>query len=197
MNYKKMLSYILILIIVICVTGCGSKNDAKEALDIMMQGFKTGDAEKINEYYDFDEISRFINPNKQDEMLLAVLNILPEMDYSILSADRIDSNTVGINLKIKTLDFSHIMNMYIQEVENMVDNSEYKTKLSTITQEEYQGLLADKMLYAINQNDADKIVKTVYVTMKKQNGKWYMSDGNESFLRAMFGNLIDAVNSLL
>ena len=197
MNFKKVLAYFLIIATLLCLSGCGAKSDAKKELDLIMQAFKTGNSEKINEYYNFDEISRFINPDKQDEMLSAVLKILPEMDYSISSVEKIDTDTVEISLTIKTLDFSGIMNRYIQEIKDMVEEKDYQKTISSMSQEEYQNLLADKMLSAIAQEKDEKIVKTVRVTMNKQNGKWRMTDGNDAFLRTMFGNLIDAVNSLI
>ncbi len=194
---KSILSFLLIGMLLVSVTGCGAKSGAEEAFSTMMQILQTGEIETIGGYYNFDEISRFLDAEKQQELLTVVFQTLKEMEYQIESVEKINGANVKVSAKIKILDFSQVMERYLEAVMAMTANPQYQAKLPTIKAEEYQNMLADAMAEILADPDIPKVSQTVEITMVKQNGKWMPGGDKNEFFGVLFGNLMDAVNSLL
>lgn len=191
------LGLLLVMVLVFALTGCGAEKDAQAAFDTMMQAFQTGEQQQISAYYDFAEMSNFINEEDGSRLQGVILSTLKQMQYQVDAVEKQDKNTVKISTKITTLDFSEVMNRYITAVMNLVASPEYQAKVSEMTQQEYQKLLAEQMQTVLEQGDIPAAENTVSVTMVKEDGVWKIGGDREAFLGALFANLTNAVNSLV
>ena len=163
----------------------------------MMEAFRTGSADEIAEYYDFEDISRFINEDDGNAMQNAILSTLTQMTYKIDKTEKTDKNAVKITATVTTIDFSAVMDKYITSVTEMVADSDYQKNVINMTPEQYQKILAEKMTDIINSGDLGSVEKNVSVTMVKENEQWKPGGDKEDIISELFGDLTDAVNSLI
>lgn len=194
---KKRIASILLVLLLVFLTGCGAKGDAETAFGAMMDTFKTGDAEVIKPYYDFHQESQFVNPDVSAEMLQVVLDTMKEMEYQVESVEKIDGANVKITAQVTTLDFSQVINLYIERLLTLVADEEYQAQVAGMSQADYQKLLADQMAEILTAEEIAAEEKTVSVTMVKQDDAWVPGGDKDAFFGALFGNLINAVNSLI
>ncbi len=189
----------IILVLLLCLTGCGADHgDAETAFNTMMNTFKTGDVEAIKAYYDFSQESKFVNSDVSDEMVQMVFDTMKEMEYQVENVEVVDDNTVRISTVVTTLDFSQVINLYMEQLIFMVEGEEYQNSLSEMEQEDYQELIAEQMTEILSSEDIDTEEKTVTVTMLKQeDGTWVPGEEKQELCGVLFENLLESVNSLL
>lgn len=193
---KKFFSLVLCIVLAVIFSGC-ARSDAKGAFCEMMDAFCTGSADEIEEYYNFEDISRFINEEDGDAVQDVILSTLTQMTYKVEGTDKIDKNAVKVTAKVTTIDFSSVMEKYITSITDMVAEPDYQKNISTMTPEQYQKILAEKMEDIINSGDLGTVEKSVSVTMVKENNQWKPGGDKEDIIGELFGDLTDAVNSLI
>ena len=188
---------LMLSLLLLSAAGCSSVSSAQESFEEMMQAFQTGDREQISAYYDFAKISKFINAKDSEDMESAVLATLPSMEYKVNSAEKSGKQTMKLNVEITTVDFSVVMQNYIQKVMELVGSPEYQENISGMTKEEYQALLAQQLTDVLRQGELPKATNTLDVTMMKSDKEWKLGGDGEAFLGALFANLSNAVNALI
>lgn len=194
---KRMISILLILVLA-CLSGCGGKNDAETSFSDMMRALQTGDANEIRPYYDFGQESNFANTSTATEMTDVVLATLKKMEYRIDSTERLDNNNVKMTITATTLDFTQVMNAYVEQLILMVEDEAYQSQVATMEQGDYQKMVADQMIQLLENEEIGTEEKTISVTMVKQeDGTWSPGADKVEFFGALFVNLFDAVNSLI
>lgn len=194
---KKITAVCMVLVLLVALTGCGGTGDATNALDSMMTALKSGEKSQIMQYYDFDAETEPILAENKDELEQAILQTLTQMTYKVSAAEKVDKNTVKVSVEVTTLDFSEVMNRFVNKVMEMVASEEYQNEIGSMSQEAYQGKLAEQMLYVLAQNDIPTVSETLEVTMAKESGEWKMTEGKSEFMNAVFANLIQVVTSLV
>lgn len=194
---KKIMSFLLVALL-LCFTGCGAKGDAEEAFHTMMMAFQTGDADAIKPYYDFQKESQLESSNASGEMFHVILETLKEMEYQVDEVKKVDGNTVQIMVVVTTVDFSEVMNLYIEQLMTLVGDEEYQSGIPDMEKEEYQSIIAAQMTESLKKEDLSVVEKTLTLTMVKQeDGSWVPGPDREAFYGGLFGSLVDAVNSLI
>ena len=194
---SKVIAVIMVLVLSLGLVGCNSVEGATKAFEEMMTAFESGEKEQIIKYYNFEEESKISDDTISDEFYSVVLSTLNKMDYKIKNTEEVDSNTVKFTVDLTTIDFSKIMDLYINKVMEMVASPEYQASIGIMTKEEYQGKLKDKMVEVLEDPDISIMEKQVELTMIKTNGKWYPGPEKDQFIKAVFGSIVEAVNSLV
>lgn len=195
---KKISLILLTMILILCVSSCSkAETEAKNAFENMMTAFKTCDEGQIGLYYDFDNIVAYISENNAEEFKTAVINTLSDMEYKIISTDKIDAENVKIKIELTTIDFSKIVDSYIDSVFETISSTEYTKKIQNMTDDEYKKIMTEQMITAIENSDRGKTTKNVELTMKKNEAGWVLGSDSKAFLGALFENLSNAVNSLI
>lgn len=195
---KKMLKYsrmLCLLAVVFLMGGCGAKQDAGGAFETMMQTLISGDVEKIGAYYQIQD-QDLLDQETKSVVTTAAAEVLKKTQYRVTSVEKEDAGSVKITAAVTTVDFSKVVSTYLGEVMTMVADADYQAKLPTMTQEEYQKCLADKMAEVIRRDDLGTVETTLTVTMVKEDGTWVPGSDKDAFFEALFGNLIKAVSSL-
>lgn len=195
---KKIISIIMILCTVVSLTACGgSESEAREDFESIMQAFKTCDKSKIEEYYSVDKLTAYIETEEGKMLSEAVLKTLSKMDYRVNSAEKLNSNAVKLNVEITTVDFSEIMDSYIEKVTELVKSSEYLANVNKMNDEEYKDMMAGVMIECIKNCSDATVSKTTDVTMIKGDNGWSLGGNSDEFLGVLFENLSNAVESLI
>ncbi len=198
---KKLKISTFIIAVILCVvalSSCtGSVTEAQTEFDKIMSAFKSGDIKQIDEAYGFTEIAGFVDKTSGENLRNAVISTLTKMDYKVNSAERINSAAVRFKVGITTVDFSKIVDVYIDKLTTLTSSREYKYKLDAMTDEEYEALMTDNMIDAIEEAGEEKVSKEIEVTMTKRDDKWSLGGDSDAFLEALFAGLSLAVNSLI
>ena len=126
----------------------------------------------------------------------AVLSTLKSMDYKVNSIKDAGDNAMVINVDITTLDYSKIIERYIEDMMELVDSKEYQVKIKSMTAGDYKKLMVDKMIDAISESSSEKVTKTVDVLMIKSGEKWVLGGDADAFLGILFADISNAVESL-
>ncbi len=195
---KKRITSIFLVVMLAFLTGCGAKNSAKADFHTMIDTFQTGDVEKIKQYYDFSQESLFVNTSASGDLIEVVLGTMQNMKCKVETTEKIDDSTVKIAAKVTTLDFSQVMNLYIERLMKMVEDESYQEQVSQMEQADYQRKIAEQMMEILTTEEIATVEKTVAVTMVKQeDGTWLPGEDRDQFFGALFGNLLNAVHSLI
>lgn len=198
MMNKKLISIIVLLISAVLIFSSCEKETAEAQLAFLdiMETFKTCDEKAIDEVYGFTEMTSFVDKTSGEKLRSAVISTLSEMKYSVNSAERVSSSAVRLNVDIETVDFSQIVDSYIGKVTELVESREYRSRISSMTDEDYEILMTGKMIEAIAETDGEKVTKTLDVVMTKSGTEWKIGGNSEEFLEALFAGLATAVESL-
>lgn len=194
---KIFCTWFLVGMLLFVFTACGAEDGAGKALDAMMQALRSGAKEQVQIYYDMDTAMEKLVTEDKTELEAAILGTLKKMDYKVVGSQKQDDNKVGMEVKLTTLDFTVVMDRFVEQVQQMVAEEEYRNKIGNMSKEEYQGLVAAQMISVLGQEDIPLVETTVQVTMVKENGKWKMQNGGTEFLDTVFANLAKTVNSLV
>lgn len=197
MKINKFFCVIICFAILISLCSCNnSHSEAEEAFAEVMEALKSGNKERIDEVYSYTEISSFVEEESGAELTEAVISTLPKMEYKILSSEKTGKNAVTINVEIKTVDFSAVVEKYIENLILLVDSNDYKSKISAMTDEQYKKILSDLMIDSIeSSNDAFK-TQNLDVTMTNSNGRWKLGGDSDYIFRVLFSGLGEAVDAL-
>lgn len=198
---KKLLLFIMILLIMVLpLSACSTaESEARADFESMMDMFKTCDKTQIDKYYSFDELVSYLDKTQGELLSDAVLSTLAEMDYKILSSDKLSNTAVEFEVEIKTVDFSEIVENFINKVTILVDSPDYKSNVRKLDSEHYKALIAEQMIKAINESNGATTTKTLKVTMVKNSvssSNWIPSGTSDEFLGHLFENLSNAVEAL-
>ena len=173
------------------LSGCSARQNAEQDFENIMNAFKTADKTKINRYYDMAKVSEFLDADFSAELL----NTLKKMDYRIISAEEQDDKNVKINVEITTVDFSKIVSSFLIEVEKLINSESYKVKIPYMIDEEYQELMHELMLKAMNECDEKATDTTEVLMVKTEDGTYKIGGNSNEFLGTLFKNLSETVQS--
>ena len=146
-KFKIISMFVLLISAALILSSCdGGTAEAQNAFRNIMDTFKTCDEKAIEEVYGFTEIASFVDNTSGEKLRNAVISTLSEMEYKVNSAERVSSSAVRLNVDIKTVDFSQIVDSYIDKVTELVESREYRSRISSMNDEEYETLMTEKMI---------------------------------------------------
>lgn len=197
MNIKKFcITLVTILTVTALLVACSGESDAKKAFDATMGAFKSADKSEIDKYYSFQTVTAYIDEADGELYRDAILSTLKKMDYKINSAKKVSDTAVVINAEVTTIDYSKVVNSYIDKVSELVKSKEYVNSVKTMSESEYKKLLAEKMIESINENSETRKSTTIDATMIKTENGWSLGGDTNDLLNALFANMSNAVNAL-
>ena len=190
----KKLKYITAVLL---IAGCGGTSDAQTAFDEIMTALKSCDKNKIDEYYGFDELSAYVDQAAGEELKESIISTLSKMSYKVNSAEKSENGAVTLNVEITTVDFSAVMQDYITRVTTLVGSLEYKSKVQSMSDDEYRALMAEQMKNALENSGGKTASRTIDAKMVKDNDVWKLGGASDEFLGALFANMSEAVAALI
>lgn len=199
LNFKKVCATAAALALsAALLCGCSAaETESREAFDNTMNAFKSGDKTLIGEYYSFDRVTAYIDQADGEEFRDSVLSTLSEMNYSIKSSKVINDESVTLNVDIETVDFSAIVDDFINRVIETSNSPEYQKSISAMTDEKYNALITDIMKQCIADGRSKKSSSNIDITMiKTSNGKWVIGGNSDEVLGILFADLSNAADYL-
>lgn len=193
---KRWIAGILLILLLSVLAGCGAQERAVQAFCDRMENLSSGEKMQVERYFDLsDELEDFRGSNKQ-ELENAILTALKKIEYEVTSSEKLEGNHVKIEATITTLDAKETIGQFVNRVEALVMQQEYRNNMGNMKKEEYQKLLAEQMIAVLTQEDIPTSQTPVTVIMEKETFGWELQN-EEAFMNDILGNLLNALDSLV
>lgn len=185
--------FIAVLILALTFTSCGTndeevKTQAEQAFAEAMEAFKAGDADKINEY------CKYANISDESELRSIILSSLKNVSYNINSVTANSSKSATIDVDITLIDASQVMSKYVENIVELVSSSEYQSKIDTMTKEDYDEMMNEELSEILQSGEIPNVTQNLSIIMVKEDGSWKV-DGSE-LSQLLVTNTLDAITMI-
>ena len=194
---KKLLCVMMVLCVLLCGGCAGAESEARAELENMLNAFKSCDKAQINKYYSYDSLTAYLEAEEGEILSDAVFQTLAHMNYEIKGSEKVNGTAIKFNVDITTVDFSAIMEAYINKVTALVATPEYQQRIKLMQEEDYSAMMADLMIEAIEENSSKTTTKNTDITMIKGESGWTLGGRSDDLLGMLFENLSNAVENLV
>ncbi len=182
-----------VLILALTFTSCGTNDDevkaqAEQAFVETMEAFKAGDADKINEY------CKYTNISDESELISIILSSLENVSYSINSVTVNSGKSATLDVDITLIDASQVMSKYVEKIVELVSSSEYQSKIDSMTKEDYDELMNEKLSEVLQNGEIPNVTQNLSIIMVKEDGSWKV-DGSE-LSQLLVTNTLDAITMI-
>lgn len=185
---KKLVAMLLVGMMALSMTGCGEAKQAEKAVTKMMDAFQVGDMEEAQKYVDISRIEE--STESEDESSDRILEIIfQNMEYQILSSNRLDGNTVDVRMEITTVDMGKVMQNYF------VKMLEYAFSNMDASEEEMDGKAEELLEDCIREVGDETVTNETTVTVLKGDDGWKVETSDE-FINALLGGLPTATANM-
>lgn len=195
---NSIISIILAFVLVFSLTGCNEEKKAETAVNEMFAAFKNLDYEAAQNFVNIDDITARIKNTKtefiNENMTLVMNNVFKKLEYEIISSEKTDSNNVIVKTKITAVNMVPILTDYFTKYSQYMRSFLYSYQLPSVedmdkeTERILDEITLDPNLETVT-NEAD--IKVI----KNENNKWEI-EADDTFVNALFGDLINAVRAL-
>lgn len=190
-KFSKIINVILIFsMLVLSLTGCGSDptKDAEAAVSKNLDEVKNVSDETYNEYMQLLGLASLEIPEESTEQLkIFVKTILDNIDYKIVSSEKIDDNNVTVKTDITSINMKAVMEKFQQEVANLSSSEDIKN----LSQEEFTKKAFELLANTINQPDLEKVTTTVDIAVTKVDKEWQPTMDSE-IINAIYGDMLNS-----
>ena len=187
---KRLLCICMIFVLLFSV-GCTQVSAAEKAFETAMETMK--DRESLE-----PQLEQMLSPltaGNKGMLQERLSRVVAESGYKVVSSEEREDGTVALQVKIKSVDASEIMNRFVQEITALVASPAYQAEVETMSKEEYHSILISVMLSALDHK-ISQWAQDVQVIMIKDKGGWKMQD-ERVITQCIFSNLAEAITSLV
>ncbi len=190
-KFSKIITVILMFsMLVLSLTGCGSDptKDAEAAVSKNLDEVKNVSDETYNEYMQLLGLASLEIPEESTEQLKTfVKTILDNIDYKIVSSEKVDDNNVTVKTDITSINMKAIMEKFQQEVANLSSSEDIKN----LSQEELTKKAFELLANTVNQSDLEKVTTTVDISVTKVDKEWQPTMDSE-IINAIYGDMLNS-----
>ncbi len=185
----KILAVAMAAVSVLALAACGGNDEEKvqqatQAFETVMDGFKSGDTAVIEEYVDLGD---------DPELGSALAASLGNIAYEVKSVT-VSGNTATVNASITSIDSSRLMQKYIENVAALVSSPDYQSKVGTMTKEEYDALMNAQLISILSSGEVGTVTTDETIEMTKEDGEWKLS--GSSLPDKLIGNTLSAIKQI-
>ena len=185
----KILAVAMAAVSVLALAACGGNDEEKvqqatQAFETVMDGFKSGDTAVIEEYVDLGD-----DPELGSALAASLGNIAYEVKTVTVSG-----NTATVNASITSIDSSRLMQKYIENVAALVSSPDYQSKVGTMTKEEYDALMNAQLISILSSGEVGTVTTDETIEMTKEDGEWKLS--GSSLPDKLIGNTLSAIKQI-
>lgn len=185
----KILAVAMAAVSVLVLASCGGNDEEKvqqatQAFETVMDGFKSGDTAVIEEYVDLGD---------DPELGSALAASLGNIAYEVKSVT-VSGNTATVNASITSIDSSRLMQKYIENVAALVSSPDYQSKVGTMTKEEYDALMNAQLISILSSGEVGTVTTDETIEMTKEDGEWKLS--GSSLPDKLIGNTLSAIKQI-
>lgn len=190
---KILTSLLLTFIIAFSLTGCGEVKKAETAVTGMFNAFKELNFEEARKYVNVDDITSSEDESTANAEVI-MKSVFKNLNYEIISSEKVDSNNVVVKTKITATDMKPVMgNFFTKALEYAFSNAFSEPQP---TEEETNAKMEEILTECVSQPDLATVTNEVDIKVVKNENKEWEVKVDDAFVNAILGGLSDAVDEL-
>ena len=180
---------IVVAILTYTMTGCGEVRKAENSVNNMFKAFQNLDFEVSKEYIDLEEVE------EQDDINAKAImeNLFQELEYQIISSEKIDKDTVNVKVKITAVDMKPIFRDFF--VDYIAHAFSYALSGDEMTEEEQEAKMQEILLQSIKDRGSQTVTNEVVLEVNRQ-GKVWKVESSDTFVNALLGDFEKVVEEI-
>lgn len=192
---RSLTAIVLVIVLLFSFTGCGEVQKAEAAVNGMFKAFMNMELEEAQKYINADEITDETADEMTDEYSQVLLeSIFSNLNYEIISSEKIDSNTVMVKTKITATDMLPVLRDYLTKAFEYAITSAFSSPQPS--EEETEQVMLDMLKEIVSQSELETVTNEVDLKVVKTESKEWKIESDDAFGNAITGGLLDAVDEM-
>lgn len=188
---KLVIAAILTFALLLSLTGCAEVKKAEKAVNGVFTALKSLDFDAAQKYMDIDEI---VGENNDMNVIPIMEAIFDDLNYEILSAEKVDSSNVIVKTKITAIDMKPVMTDFTSKsIEYVIANAFADP---APTQEETNKKIEEILIECASGTDLATVTNEVDIKVIKTEDKEWKIEADDTFVNALLGGLIKTVEEM-
>lgn len=198
---KKCLSVILVMIVCLSLSSCGSKRaSAESVVESGIKAFQNADQETIQQYWgdtDFTDVPASENTAESDVYGQELLEKLASnLTYQITgSSEDEDAGSATVTVEFTNIDMGAIVPEWIGNIFAQTFGYAFLPEDQQPSEDELSAMYMDSLNSVINNHANDLVTNTVDITLSLVDDEWKINT-TDDVIDAMVGGMISSVSSL-
>lgn len=192
---RSLIAIVLVLVLLFSFTGCGEVQKAEASVNSMFKAFMNMEFDEARKYVNVDDIIDDAEDELTDEYSQVLLeSIFSNLNYEIISSEKIDSNTVMVKTKITATDMVPVLRDYMTQAFQYAFSVAFSYPQPS--EEETQQKMLDMLKEIVSQPELATVTNEVDLKVVKTESKEWKIESDDAFGNAITGGLLDAVEQL-
>lgn len=183
------LAVIIAGVVVFLVINGSPANQAKKSFDEMMTVIKTGNPEKMSEYFGND-ITKASPMFEGEDGKQVLQGLVKNLDYKINSTEAIDDKSVKLNVDITNTDMEPVFTDFVGKA----FTSALGGAITGSSQEDQTKKMKELFIESLNNENNPTVTNTTDVMVYKIDNKW-KTDATAQFINDVFGGFDNALEN--
>lgn len=190
---KSIIAIFLTLMLMLSLTGCGEIKKAETAVNGMFAAFKKLDFEEAQKYVNVEDITKTDNDTDKNSKLI-METVFDNLNYEIVSSEKIDDNTVIVKTKITATDMKPVMGEFFSKALEYALSTAFSTPQPT--EEETNKKMEEILVECVSKPDLATVTNEVDIKVIKTESKSWKIEADETFVNAVLGGLAEAAKEM-
>ena len=184
---KKFLVLVLAFVMALSLTGCsGEVGKAEATVKNFFEACKKGNIDEAQKYLVIEESAEAEEDTEVYDMAALVLE---KLDYSLVSSEQVDDNTVVVTASVTAPDMSVAVGEFFQQALSFAFSNAFSE--TPLSDEEAQAEMMKMFVEAMGKEDLGTVTNEAAVSVVKTEDGWKI-DADEAFADAVTGGMITA-----
>ncbi|MBQ8541436.1 MAG: DUF4878 domain-containing protein [Clostridia bacterium] len=187
---KKILALVLALAMTLSLAGCGAVGKAEATVKNFFEACKAGNLEDAQKYLVIEEEAETEDNAEVYDMAALVLE---KLDYSLVSSEQIDENTVTVTASVTAPDMKVAVGEFFQQALAFAFSNAFSE--APLSDEEAQAEMMNMFIEAMSKEDLGLVTNEAAISVVKTEEGWKI-DADEDFADAVTGGMLSALEEL-
>lgn len=193
---KIMMLSLSVFVLLLSLTGCGEIQKSEKTVSGMFNAFKGLDFETAKNYVDINELKLSNDKEKltgNAEMFMK--NLFNKLNYKIISAEKIDDQTVMVKTEITAVDMKPVMGEFFTNAMQFAFSNAFTPKEQQLSDEEMNKKTEEFFVQSVSKPDLATVTNTVDIKVVKVEKAWKVAV-DDTFTDALFGGLMTVAKDM-
>ena len=191
---KSIVAVLLMVGLLFSLTSCGEIEKAEASVNGMFTAFKALNIEEAQKYVNVEDITSSDDEEESQNATLIMKNLFDDLEYEILSSEKIDDNTVVVKTKITAIDMKPVLEEYLTKALQYAFSNMFANPQPT--EEETNKKMEEIFVECATKPDLATVTNEVDIKVIKTESKEWKIEADDAFVNAMLGGLADAAKDL-
>ena len=190
---KSIIEILLIFVFMLSLTSCGEIKKAETAINGMFTAFKSLNFEEAQKYVNVEDITNTGN-EANDNSILIMKTVFGNLNYEIISSEKVDDNNVVVKTKITATDMKPVMGEFLTKALEYAFSNAFSNPQPT--EEETNKKMEESWVECASTPDLATVTIEVDIKVVKTESKEWKIEADDTFVNALLGGLADAAEEM-